>query len=869
MLNKNHRKSKHQLNHGLRLLHWFCPDHLYEEIEGDLIQKFNRDVKNFGGQRAKRRLVWNVIRFCRPGIILRNKFSMELNRPSMFQNYLKTSLRMLGRNKSYSFINISGLAVGIASSVLILLWVWHEYSYDHFANNYKSIYQVKVNVNYNGTVNTQEDNCVPVYLALRNADSRVKNTCLTSNTYGHSIDYKERKSSKEVLAVSKEFLEMFGIPLIKGTIHSLDDPYSILLNESTAKELFGDADPINQLVTYDHVGELKVTGIFKDVPRNSTFWFHAMVPIYDYQQKNNWLYNDKDKWDSFYPRIYAEINPGSDIEEINLHIKDLIKKHFNDGSNPELFLQAMSRWHLYNKFVNGKEAGGKIEYVRLFTWIAILTLLIACINYMNLATARSERRAKEVGIRKSIGSSRSELVQQFLIESFFITGLAFVTGIVLVKLSLPWYNNMVHAQLDIDLASPEFWLLAGSLIIITGLLSGCYPAFYFSSFQPIKVLKGKIQVGRNAGLPRNVLVTAQYVISIFLLIGMVVIYQQIQHVKNRELGYDQENLICFAFNDQMEKNYSAIKNSLLNSGVVEAVTKSNEGIDVDYFTDYVEWSGKQSTEKIQFSRVSTEYDFTKTNGIKVLEGRDFSPAFKSDSNAVLVNKTAVALMEMKDPIGRKIKTRDRELTIIGVVDDVVRGSPFEPVAPSFIGILGDGNNHLTVRLSKTANLSESLNRVNAIFRKLDPMNIDEPQFLNDRFAENFRTIDLIGELANLFAFLGIFITGLGILGLAAYTSSQRTKELAIRKILGANFKTLLWLLSNYFIRIAIVAILIAAPVSWWALDQYLQNYSYRISIPWWTIPLTSFVILVITLIIVFTQVIKAASANPVDSLNHE
>ncbi len=787
----------------------------------------------------------------------------------MLHNYIIICFRSLIKNKLYSLINIGGLALGIASSVLIILWVQYEYSYDHFALNHENVFQVKVNTTYNGIVNTQEENCIPAYIALKETDNRIKNTCITSNTYGHSIDYKDKRTGKEVLAVSTEFLEMFGIPLVNGSIHSLDDPYSILLNESTAKELFGDQDPINQFVSYDHQGEMKVTGIFKDVPDNSTFWFHALVPISYYRQKNEWFGTQKDKWDSFYPRVYVTLKEGASLSEVNTNIKNLVKKHINDGSNPELFLQAMDRWHLHNKFINGKEEGGKIEYVRLFTWIAIFILLIACINYMNLATARSERKAKEVGIRKSIGSRRSELTQQFLLESFLITSVAFSLGVVLAKLFLPWYNSFVHTKLLIDFRSMEFWILGTGLIIITGLLSGSYPAFYFSSFQPIKVLKGKIYLGKNASLPLKILVTAQYVISIFLVIGMVVIYKQIQYVKNRELGYDQENLILFAFNDQIEKNYAAIKNEMLNSGVVEAVTKSNEGIDVDYFTDYVEWSGRQSAEKIQFSRVSTEYDFTKTNGIKILEGRDFSPDFKSDSTAVLVNKAAVAIMGMKNPIGRMIKTRDRELTIIGVINDVVRGAPIDRVAPCYVGMLGDRNNHLTVRLTKTNDLLGSLKKVGYVLKKLDPMNVNEPMFVSERFKDNYQTIELIGKLANLFALLGILLTCLGVLGLAAYTAEQRSKELAIRKVLGATVKNLVVLLSSYFTRITIIAIVIAAPISWWALDHYLQNYSYRISIPWWTIPLTAGVIVSVTFVIVIGQVLKAVMTNPTESLKGE
>jgi len=787
----------------------------------------------------------------------------------MLSNYLKTSLRLLGRNKSFSLLNIFGLAIGIASSLLILLWVQYEYNYDHFAANHESIYQVKVNSTYNGTINTSEDNCTPAYLALRETDPRIANTCITSNTYGHSIDFREKKSGKEVMAVSREFLDMFGIPLLKGNTRALDEPYSILLNASTAKELFGDLDPIGQYIVYDHIAELKVTGIFQDVPRNSSFWFHALVPVYDYDKKNDWFLGDKDKWDSFYPRVYAQVQPGAPIDEINANIKDLVRKHVNDGSNPELFLHAMDRWHLYENFVNGKEAGGKIEYVRLFLGIALLILLIACINYMNMATARSARRIKEVGIRKSIGSSRPELIKQFLSESLFIVFMAYVLAIIMVQLSLPDYNLLVHARLSIDFTSTTFWLFSVGLITVTALLSGVYPAFYFSSFQPAHVLKGTIRIGRDAGLPRKITVASQFIIALLLINGVAIIYEQIQHVKNRDLGFERENLLMYAMNEQIEKNYAAIKQELLNSGVVESVTKSNEGIDVDYFTDYVTWSGMKTSDKIQFSRVSTDYDFIKTNGIRLLAGRDFSPDFRSDTAAALVNKTAVTLMGMQNPIGEKIKIKDRELTIIGVFEDVVRGSPFDPVAPCFVGMLGDGNNHLTVRLSGTDNLTETLPRVDAIFKKLDPMNIDEPMFVTDRLTDDYQSINLVSRLANLFAFLGIFLTALGVLGLAAYTAEQRTKELAIRKVLGANLSSLLWLLSDYFVRIVLVAFVIAAPISLWASDNYLQDFSYRIDTPWQTLPLTAVVMMVLTLVIVSTQVFRAARANPVNSLRSE
>ncbi len=865
-----YQKDQNPLGFPLRFLKWICPDRLYEEIEGDLIQKFNRDVKSLGERRAKRRLMLNAIRFLRPGIVLRNKFSIELKHAYMFRHYFKTNLRLLSRNKAYSSVNILGLSIGIASTILIMLWVEDEYTSNHFIPNHKNIYQVKRNSTFNSVINTDESLCLPAYQALKNADTRIKNTCYTGWTYGHTIHHQGKLFNKEGLAVTAEFLEMFDLPLIAGSkTTALDDPYSIMLNESTAKEIFGDKDPLGQFVRWDNDKELKVTGVFKDVPRNSTFWFHVLVPASFYEIMEQWVTSTGMDWNHFWYHIYVELKPDSPVEDINAQIKDMVKRQVKDDLNHELFLHAMDRWYLYGNFENGHEAGGKIEYVRLFTWIGIFTLLIACINYMNLATARSERRAKEVGIRKSIGSHRSELVVQFLLESFLITFLAFVIAILLVNLSLPAYNTLVNKRLVLNLMSTEFLVFASSLIAVTGLLSGCYPAFYFSSFQPVRVLKGKIQVGKNARLPRNILVTAQYVFAIFLVIGMIVIYQQIQHVKGRELGYDQENLVMIQSNDEIKKNYAFAKNELLKTGLVESITQSNQTIYQNYYTEFVEWDGKPANDRVTFDFVSTDFDYVKTNRLKIVEGRDFSEEFRTDSSAVLVNRSAVAIMGFKDPVGKVLRFKGKEWTIIGVLDDVLIGSPFEPIGPLFVGMLGGYHQYLTMRLTKSKDLPAHIKKLENVLKKLSPANAPEVMFADENFADKYRTIELIGKLSNLFALLAILLTALGVFGLAAYSAEQRTKEMAIRKVLGASLNTLLLLLSNYFIRIVVLAVIIAAPVSWWALDNYLQNYSYRISIPWWTIPLTSLTILAVTLLIVFTQVIKAASINPVNSLKNE
>jgi ABC-type antimicrobial peptide transport system permease subunit len=784
----------------------------------------------------------------------------------MILHDLKSAFRSLRRDKLFASINIAGLSIGITCSLLILAWVQYEYSYNHFIRNYKDIYQVKVNFNFNGTVNTDEGTPLPLYFALRESDSRIKDVCFTSNCFGHTLALKDKKAYKEVLAVSDEFLEMFNIPLIRGDFNSLDEPYSIMLNETTAREFFGDSDPIGQFITYDNEAELKVTGIYKDVPYNSDFWFMALVPT-SFDKK--WMTEDKDKWDSFYPKIYMRLQDNSLAADVGAGINNMIKEHFDDGSHPQPFLHQLERWHLYNHFEDGREAGGKIEYVQLFTWIAVFILLIACINYVNLSTARSERRAREVGIRKAIGSRRMQLIQQFMTESVISTALALAIAMIIVALALPWYNSMVHARLTMNLASPDFWLVAMLVFVVTTVLAGFYPAFFFSSRRPVDVLRGGGNTGANAGLPRRILVTFQFSIAIFLAIGVIVVYQQIEHARKRNLGYDHENLVAFPGNDLMDKNYNAIKDGLLKTGVVESVTKMNEGINVDYFTDFVEWPGKQTTDKIQFSRVSTDHDFIKTVRMKIIAGRDFSPLMKSDTASTLINETAAKIMGLTDPIGEKIRTRTGELTIIGITQDVVRGSPFGRVQPCYIGILGDGNNSVMLRLVKTDDIPAAMTKVHGVFKRLDPLNPVESWFVADDFDYSLRDINFVGELARIFAGLAIFLTCLGVVGLAAYTAEQKRKEIAIRKILGATVASVLMLLSNYFVRAAILSVVISAPIAWFAMDNYLKEFYYRIDVPWWIIPATALLMLFITLVIVFIQTFRAARANPVVGLRSE
>jgi len=788
----------------------------------------------------------------------------------MIKSILKSSLRSILKEKSSFLLNMVGLSIGICSTVLIMLWVIDEVNFNHFFKNHENLYQVRVNFKSNGEIKTRKALSYPLYEELKNQDSRIVNTCFTGWTYGHSITYGKKILQKEVLPVSEEFIKMFELPLIYGSSSSLfQDPYSIVLSESVARDIFGNEDPINKYVIYDNNKELKVTGVFKDLPRNSSFWFHALVPITFYEETEKWITQSQNDWGYFEYQLFVELQPGASENDINNSIKEILKDKSADHSKYDIFLHGMDRWHLYSNFENGKEAGGKIEYVILFCAIALLTLLIACINYMNLTTARSEKRAKEVGIRKIIGSSRGELMLQFYTESFMITLLSFGIGFLLVELSLPYYNDLVLKKLSVDYTSIDFWLVSGVFITVLSFLCGSYPALYFSSFQPLKVLKGTFHVGKRASLPRTISVTIQYAFSIFLIIGMIIIYQQMQYVKDRELGYNKDNLLMIPTNDEMISNYSRIKNELISNGLAESVTKSNQPITGAFWNESVDWNGKSADEKINFTSVSGDFDYVRTMNIKIVEGRDFSSDFSTDSTAILVNKKAVEVMGFSDPIGQKIQIRDREWTIIGIMDDVLMGSPYDPIDPLFVAMIGDWNNYITMRLSKSKDMVKVIGQVESIFKKHNPSGLLEKIFVDEEINYKFRDIEQVSTLSKLFAMLALVITCLGVFGLAAYVAEGRKKEVAIRKVLGAEKVSLLLLLSNSFTKMILVSSFISIPISVIFMNQFLEKYNYNISIQWWVLPIVFTFILLITLAIVALQVTKIVRTNPVNSLKAE
>jgi putative ABC transport system permease protein len=788
----------------------------------------------------------------------------------MFRNYFIVMVRNLFKNGFYSFINISGLALGITCSILILLWVADETSFDKFIPKTDRLYQVWVRAQFDGKISSWTSVPLPTYEAFKTANSNIARMAVTDWGGEHLITVGENRLIKDGYWVSEEFLEMFEYPLLSGTAEQvLDEPPSIVITESTAKSLFGEEDPINKIIRLDNEYDLKVTGILKDVPGNSSFQFDFLMPWKFREQNNQWVRDNTTNWGNYSFQVFAELNDPKNHADVEKSVKMMLQEHGEVDTKPEYFLYPMERWRLFSNFDNGVETGGMNDYVQMFTIIAIFIIIIACINFMNLATARSERRAREVGVRKSVGSKRAELILQFIGESTFIAFIAFAIAILAAQLLLPYYNNLVDKKLLIDYTSSQFWIYSLGMILLVGIVSGSYPAFYLSSFHPVKVLKGKPTVGRGTSTPRKILVTLQFGFSILLIIGTIVIYQQIQLVKGRQLGYDQENLMAVSYTNEVSKNYRAIKLELLNTGVVEAVTKSNSQITDINSNNFLGWPGKPEDLRVIFTTIATEYDYAKTMGIKILEGRDFSEDFKSDTAAIVINKAALALMNLEDPIGTELDLWGGKRKLIGVVDDVLMGSPFQPVKPMFVILEPEWIDAVTIRLKKTSDLQASINAVKTVFEKYAPAYPFEYRFADQEFQKKFTTINLTSTLASLFATLTIVITGLGLFGLAAFTAEQRTKEIGIRKVLGASVPNLVGLMSRDFSVLVIIAFIISSPVAWWFLTEYLERYTIRTTVAWWIFPLTGLIALSFALLIVSTQALKAARANPANSLRSE
>jgi len=794
----------------------------------------------------------------------------------MIKNYLKVAWRNLIKSKGYSAINIGGLAVGMAVAMMIALWVYDELSFDKYHKNYDRIAQVMQHANFNGTRETQTANPALMGPELRaKFGSNFKYVVQTSWTGGHLLTVGDKHINQVGNYFEADAPEMLTLKMLKGTRAGLKDPYSIMLSASAAEAIFGKEDPMGKTIKVDRQADLKVTGVYEDLPNNTSFRDIKIMMTWElWLIQNKWAREMKEPWGSNFSQTFVQIADNADMAKVSAKIKDT---KLNNVSKEEakyqwvVFLHPMKKWNLYGEFKNGINTGGNIRYVWLFGIIGAIVLVLACINFMNLATARSEKRAKEVGIRKTVGSARWQIIRQFFAESYLVVLLSFVLSLILVALLLPLFNDVAGKKIGIPWTNPIFWLSSLAFIIITGLLAGSYPALYLSSFQPLKVLKGTFRAGKLAAIPRKVLVILQFTVSVALIIGTVIVYQQIQHAKDRPIGYSRHGLITFGMQDEIKNHYDAFETELKSAGAIDVMAATMSPLTQVWNTNGgFKWEGKDPNLAVDFPNNSVSYDFGKTAQWKIVQGRDFSKELASDSAAFIINQSMVKFLGFKEPVGKILTWEDKPYSIIGVVNDIMQESPFYPVRPTLYHIEKfDNLFNLILRLNPNKSASQSITQIEKAFKKYVSDVPFSYKFVDEEFGGKFKTEERIGKLASYFAVLAIFISCLGLFGMASFVAEQRTKEIGIRKVLGASVANLWRLLSKEFLLLVLIACVIAIPPAWYYLDKWLSNYDYRVSISWQVFVLAGAMALVITVMTVSFQAIKAAIANPVKSLRTE
>ncbi|MBV7531808.1 ABC transporter permease [Chitinophaga sp. sic0106] len=790
----------------------------------------------------------------------------------MIRNFLSVAYRNLLHNKFFSTINIAGLAVGMAAAFLILLWIQDEKSYDTFHEKKDRIYEVWNKVAMAGEMECWNTVSAPTAAALAKDLPEVERAVRVNFNDDFLFAAGEKKIIASGITVDTGFLQVFTFPMLEGdATTALSDMHSIVLTEKMARNLFGDESAIGKIVKIEHKDNYTVSGVLKDLPNNSRFHFAYLLPwsSLKYGQGQDLGWNDNST------PTYVLLKPHVNVSAVAAKVKDEKQRYSTDAKHMkwELFLYPLSRWRLHSSFTNGVEDnGGRSAYVKIFGIITILILLIACINFMNLSTARSEKRAKEVGIRKAVGAGKSSLIGQFIGESIFIALLAGVVALILVLLCLPAYNKLTDKQLFIDYGNPYTWLFFIGFVLCTGILAGSYPAFFLSSFQPVKVLKGTFRQGNALVTPRKALVIVQFTCAIILIICTIIVKQQIDYGRNRTTGYNKDQLIYHFMTGDIPKNYSLIKNELLESGAAVSLTRTNSPLTERWSDGWGQsWAGKDPNVNISFDRYLADEGLGATAGLQFIAGRDFDlQKYPTDSTGLIINESALKLMKFKDPIGMEVSDLGIKWHIVGVIRDFILTSPYEPTRP--ILICGAKSAFMTfqvVQIKLSGSTAGSLSKVASIFKKYNPDYPFEYTFVDEAYALKFDNEQRQGTLAAVFAGLTIFISCLGLFGLAAYMAENRIKEIGVRKVLGASVASIATLLSVDFVKLVLISFLIAAPFSYWMMHKWLQDYQYRVTIQWWVFVLACSLSVIIAIATVSHQAIRAALVNPVKSLRKE
>lgn len=853
----------------------FLKEDLAEEVLGDLDEKFYRTIEKKSLRRAKINYWYQVFNYLRPFAFKLFKSNSII--PTMIKHNFKISYRTLVKNKFFSLINIGGLSLGIIVSILIALWIHDELSFNKHHQNYDRIVQVlrkdtEAGITY---VNSSLVGQVGVFMkeTYPTIFERVAMTFYRSSAQLLTVG--KQSYDKHGLFIQSDAPEMLTLEMVHGIRNGLDNPGSIMLSESLAKTFFGDKNPMGEMVNVNLRVDLKVTGIYRDLPSNSTFSEATfMAPM-------SLIYNEENpyQWSNFNIKVYAQLKEGVNVKEASAIIKDIMKPHRDEEDGPmELFLSPMKDWHLNAEFQDGQQVTSKrMQFVRLYGIIGAFVLLLACINFMNLNTARYQNRGKEVGIRKTVGSQRKQLVSQFLAESVLYASISFVVSIFITWMILPWFNGISDKDLSLPWLDPVFWLAGLLLTLASALIAGSYPAFFLSSFSPLKALSGTLKQGKASVRLRQVLVVFQFAISILLMIGTFTIYNQIQHAKARPVGYDQADLITvMGRSSDFYKKFDIVREAVIQTGMVEEMASANYPLmNTLGNNNGFRLEGNDSSYPISFNTIFVTPEYGATTKWELVAGRDFSRELGDESQNIIISESAVEQMGLENPVGkrliysRKMRGRDHEFTIIGVVKDMIKGSPYDPPRPLMLFISEDAESHSFIRMKKGIPYQESIPKVQEAFQSVLPGHPFNYEFVDDEYSMKFREEEKIGSLATFFSGLAIIISCLGLFGLSAFVVEQRTKEIGIRKVLGASVPLLWKLLSKDFSILVVISSVLAIPAAYYFLNSWLENYEYRIEITWWMYAAAAIGAFLIALFTVSYHSLKASFGNPVDALRTE
>ena len=790
----------------------------------------------------------------------------------MFRSYLKIAFRFLVKNKVHSFLNIAGLSVGIACSLLIMLWVQSELSVDNFHKNGSRLYQVYAREYYNQTIDGNYDTPGPLADELKKVIPEVIDAImLQENNHEATLQAGSKLLKVEGTAAGAGLFSMFSYPLLQGSPKTaLGSTVSMAISEKTAKQFFGTSEKaIGKTIRFDNKRDFLVTAVFKDLPANTSRKFDYVISWEAWQQDHPWA----KEWSASGPLTYVllreDANPTMADKKL-AHFRDAYTNDRSAAFHVELGLQKFNDVYLHSNFINGKISGGRIEYVHLFSIVALFILLIACINFMNLTTARSVKRAKEIGVRKAAGATRPVLIKQFIGESLLLTVVAVAIALILTTLLLPLFNEVTQKQMQVPYSDTSFWLKLVAITLITGLISGSYPALFLSSFNPVAVLKGAIKLTAGAVWFRKGLVVFQFVLSMVLIIGTIVISKQVAFIQTRNLGYDRENLIYVPVEGNLITIYETWKEEALKMPGIQSISRvSDDPTNFDSQTNSVDWEGRSPNTLISFEQPVVGYDFLQTMKLKMASGHLFSKDFPTDSEGYVINETAAQRIGYTDPVGRTVTMNGQRDKIIGVLKDFHFRSLHEQIQPLIMRFSERGASGTVLIRTQRGKTKEALTGLEALCKQFNPRFPFSYTFSDEEYLKLYKNEQLVRTLSNAFAFLAIFISCLGLLGLVMFTAEQRTKEIGIRKVLGATISGIVQLMSADLIKLVFIAILIASPIAWWAMTLWLNNYAYKISISWWMFAAAGGVALFIAAFTISFQAIKAAIANPVKSLRTE